>query len=49
MNHCNGVSGYIPPAHLYREQGYEILESPFAPQAAGMVVQQVLKMLYSLQ
>ena len=46
ITHCNGASGYLPPMHLYKEGGYEIYSSPFAPQAADMVVKQALKMLF---
>jgi hypothetical protein len=49
LTNCNGGSGYLPPAHLYEERGYEVDLSGFAPQAAGMVVQNALKMLASLR
>jgi hypothetical protein len=45
---CNGASGYLPPKRLYKERGYEVSGSPFGPEAADMVVKQVLKMLYDL-
>jgi len=48
ITHCNGAAGYLPPKHLYIEGGYEINSSPFAPQAADMVVKQVVKMLHEL-
>lgn len=48
ITHCNGATGYLPPAHLYKEGGYEIKSSPFAPGAAEIVVQQALRLLYSL-
>ncbi|MFQ6036971.1 MAG: neutral/alkaline non-lysosomal ceramidase N-terminal domain-containing protein, partial [Sedimentisphaerales bacterium] len=48
ITHCNGAAGYLPPKHLYIEGGYEIKSSPFAPQAADMVVKQVVKMLHEL-
>jgi neutral ceramidase len=48
ITHCNGAAGYLPPEHLYIEGGYEINSSPFAPQAAGMVVKQTVKMLHQL-
>jgi hypothetical protein len=48
ITHCNGAAGYLPPAHLYIEGGYEIKSSPFAPQAADMVVKQAVKMLHEL-
>lgn len=48
ITHCNGSSGYLPPEPLYIEGGYEITSSAFAPQAAGMVVKQAVKMLHGL-
>ena len=48
ITHCNGTTGYLAPAHLYREGGYEVKSSPFAVPAADMVIKQALKMLYSL-
>jgi len=48
ITHCNGAAGYLPPKHLYIEGGYEINSSPFAPQAADMVLKQAVKMLHEL-
>jgi len=48
LTHCNGATDYLPPAHLYKEGGYEVKSSPFAPQAADLVVKQALRMLYAL-
>jgi hypothetical protein len=48
ITHCNGGAGYLPPKHLYIEGGYEINSSPFAPEAADMVVKQAVKMLHEL-
>jgi neutral ceramidase len=48
ITHCNGAAGYLPPANLYVEGGYEIESSPFAPKAADMVAKQAIKMLYEL-
>jgi len=48
ITHCNGAAGYLPPAHLYVEGGYEISSSPFAPKAADIVVKQAVKMLHEL-
>ena len=48
ITHCNGAAGYLPPEHLYVEGGYEIKSSPFAPQAADIVVKQAVKMLHEL-
>jgi neutral ceramidase len=49
ITHCNGAAGYLPPAHVYKEGGYEVESSPFAPAAAGLVVRQALRMLYALK
>lgn len=48
VTHCNGTSGYLPPAHLYKEGGYEIRRSPYMSEAADMVVKKGLSMLYAL-
>jgi len=48
ITHCNGAAGYLPLAKYYQEGGYEIRSSPFAPQAAELVIKQVLNMLYLL-
>lgn len=49
VTHCNGASGYLPPKPLYKEAGYEVTSSRFAPDAADMVVKQALKMLYEMR
>jgi neutral ceramidase len=49
ITHCNGATDYLPPAHLYKEGGYEVRSSPFAPQAADLVIRQALRMLYQLE
>jgi len=48
VTHCNGSAGYLPPKPLYKEGGYEVRTSRFAPDAADMVVKQALKMLYEM-
>lgn len=48
ITHCNGSKGYLPPAHRYKEGGYEIETSPFAPAAADMVVKEALRLLHEL-
>ena len=48
ITHCNGAAGYLAPEHLHLEAGYEIRSSPFAPQAADMVIKQAVKMLHAL-
>jgi hypothetical protein len=48
VSHCNGSAGYLPPEHLYIQGGYEINSSPFAPQAADIVVKKATAMLCGL-
>lgn len=48
ITHCNGAAGYLPTKDMYKEGGYEVRSSRFAPQAAEMVIKQSLKMLYQL-
>jgi hypothetical protein len=49
ITHCNGYSGYLPPAHLYKEGGYEVNSSPFEIGSAEIVVKRALRMLYDLE
>jgi hypothetical protein len=49
ITHCNGSSGYLPPAELYKEGGYEVSSSNFAIGSSDMVVKKVLRMLYDLE
>ena len=49
ITHCNGASGYIAPAELYKEGGYEIRSTPFEIGSSDMVVKTALRMLYDLQ
>ena len=44
----NNTNRNLPPTKYYKEGGYEIKSSPFAPAAADQVIRQVLKMLYQL-
>ena len=48
ITHCNGAAGYLVPKDLYIEEGYEVRSSPFAPQAADMVVKEAVRMLHGL-
>lgn len=48
ITHCNGSSGYLPPAELYKEGGYEISSTRFEIGSAEMVVKKTLRMLYDL-
>ena len=49
VTHCNGRAGYFPPQHLYKEGGYEVDSTGFAPQAADLPVKEPLRMLLSLK
>ena len=49
ITHCNGSAGYLPPKHLYKDGGYEIDRTGFAPEAADILVKQVLHMLHDLK
>ena len=49
ITHCNGSSGYLPPAELYKEGGYEVTSTRFEIGSSDMVVKKALKMLYDLK
>lgn len=49
ITHCNGSSGYLAPAELYKEGGYEISSTRFEIGSAEMVVKKALRMLYDLK
>ncbi len=49
VTNCNGGSGYLPPAHLYAERGYEVDLSGYGEAAAGQVVENALKMLTAIR
>ena len=48
ITHCNGSSGYLPPAELYKEGGYEITTTRFEIGSAEKVIKEALRMLYDL-
>ncbi len=48
ITHCNGAAGYLAPADLYAQGGYEIQTSPFAAEAAARVVERAGAMLREL-
>lgn len=48
ITHCNGAAGYLAPAELHIEGGYEVRSSRFAPHAADIVVREAIRMLHSL-
>ena len=49
ITHCNGSSGYLPPAGLYKEGGYEVTSTRFEIGSAEMVIKKALRMLYELK
>jgi hypothetical protein len=49
ITHCNGYSGYLAPAELYKEGGYEVSSSRFEIGSSDMVVKKALGMLYDLK
>ncbi|MBN2029369.1 neutral/alkaline non-lysosomal ceramidase N-terminal domain-containing protein [bacterium] len=49
ITHCNGSSGYLVPAELYKEGGYEVTSTRFEIGSAEMVVRKALRMLYDLK
>ena len=46
--YTNGVEGYLPTAEAHAEGGYEVWMSPFAPEAAGVAVEESLRLLSEL-
>ncbi|HBE41461.1 MAG TPA: hypothetical protein DDW27_09700 [Bacteroidales bacterium] len=48
ITHCNGASGYLAPAALYKEGGYEVESTRFTIGSSDMVVKKTLRMLYDL-
>ncbi len=49
ISHCNGSSGYLVPAQLYKEGGYEVNSTHFAIGSDEIVVKKALSMLYDLK
>lgn len=49
ITHCNGYSGYLAPAELFKEGGYEIRSTYFDISSADRVVKTALSMLYDLK
>jgi hypothetical protein len=46
--YSNGGFGYLPPAHVYGEGGYEVEASPFASEAGEVVTTGALSLLQEL-
>ena len=49
ITHSNGDSGYMPPAYLYKEGGYEVTSTEFEIGSDEKVVKQTLSMLYKIK
>jgi hypothetical protein len=47
--YSNGMAGYLPVASAYPEGGYEIWVTPFAPEAAALVIDASLELLAQLR
>ncbi len=47
--YSNGGFGYIPTPEAYTEGGYEVEATPFAPEAAGVVVDDGVRLLRELE
>lgn len=46
--YCNGGGGYIPMPYAYDEGGYEAEDTPFAPEAAQVIIDESLSLLHAL-
>ena len=49
VTHCNGAAGYLAPKEAHIQEGYEVRTSPFAPQAAEIVVRESIRLLHALR
>lgn len=47
--YSNGGGGYIPMPYAYEEGGYEAEDTPFAPEAAGIIIEEALSLLRQLK
>lgn len=48
LTHCNGGSGYLVVKEAYPEGGYEVNATPFAPEAAELVIRETTALLAQL-
>jgi hypothetical protein len=48
ITHCNGAAGYLAPKEAHVQGGYEVTSSPFAPDAAEVVIRESIRMLHDL-
>jgi len=49
ITHCNGAAGYLPTREACPHGGYGVDNSPFAPEAAEMLVQETVQLLRDLR
>ncbi len=49
ITHCNGSSGYLVPANLYKEGGYEVNTTRFEIGTAEKIIKKSLRLLYDLK
>jgi hypothetical protein len=49
LTHCNGSSGYLPTAKVYKEGGYEVGATRFEIGSDDLVVKKALRLLYDLK
>jgi hypothetical protein len=49
ITHCNGSSGYLVPANLYKEGGYEVNTTRFEIGSAEKIAKEALRILYDLK
>lgn len=48
ITHCNGAAGYLATQEAHVQGGYEVTTSPFAPDAADVVIRESIRMLHDL-
>jgi hypothetical protein len=48
ITHCNGAAGYLATKEAHVQEGYEVRTSPFAPQAADLVIRESIRLLHAL-
>lgn len=49
ITHCNGGAGYLVVKEAYAEGGYEVKTTHFAPEAADIVIKEVVALLNQLR
>jgi len=49
ITHCNGAAGYLVIKEAYPEGGYEVRTTRFSPEAADIVIKEVVALLNQLR